>query len=580
MHADMAADCAAGGRASSVSVHISSVVSDALLPPAAVIISGVAATTWTFPSPSWFTMGSAGPVKVWACRTAGSNVGSEEQGGTVVTVQPGPLLEALQACTSHSSTVLLTPLREIPSSTLLKEVRGDGAPETAAAKRKPVSALGRILWQAVQRGAKGAMLYGDVDSGKSAALSTAAVLADADGFAVLRVTHSDIWSSWGKGDTEARLLATIADALEGQGRSNPVALIIDDLHLLMSGHQHQPGAARLAAVLESLVDATRSRGGVCIAASPPDAVLPTGLLLPTRLGQCIMHTTSRGAPAAALHAVDTSTVWAGTSPPRPIRLCEVRGRTDALHVIRQHALLPLLCPSAFYACGVRPPAGVLVTGAAGSGKTFLCHAVAHAAQAAGITARVVSATSLVSSLVGHTEGNVASLFAAARAAAPCLLVLESLHLLAPPRRTGQGHVSGASWDRVLSTILTEMDGVHKAEAPVVLLATADSKASVDPALARPGRLGETVHCTAPSACARQAMVEHWCHQRQVSLRNGQLLAAVGGTEGWSFARLAGALEAASLDALRGAVKQRSACLTPEALSASLLHRLLPPLPTA
>ena len=76
------------------------------------------------------------------------------------------------------------------------------------------------------------------------------------------------------------------------------------------------------------------------------------------------------------------------------------------------------------------------------------------------------------------------------------------------------------------------------------------------------------------------MVEHWCHQRQVSLRNGQLLAAVGGTEGWSFARLAGALEAASLDALRGAVKQRSACLTPEALSASLLHRLLPPLPTA
>ena len=105
--------------------------------------------------------------------------------------------------------------------------------------------------------------------------------------------------------------------------------------------------------------------------------------------------------------------------------------------------------------------GALLAGPPGSGKTSLAfHCASLAASAPGtnnVSLLDVSATSLVHKEMGGSERAVRALFAAARRAAPCIVLLDGIENVAP--RRGKDTTTGGTMDRVLSTFLTEMDGI-------------------------------------------------------------------------------------------------------------------------
>jgi len=156
--------------------------------------------------------------------------------------------------------------------------------------------------------------------------------------------------------------------------------------------------------------------------------------------------------------------------------------------------------------------GVLLTGKPGSGKTAIAYHCA--AVAAGIDSSIklldVSCTSLVHKEVGGSEIAIKRLFDAARTASPCILLLDGIENIAPVR--GNDNTSEGTMDRILSTLLTEMDGIGPEAKTsseckrIAIIGITHNIFWIDPALRRPGRLEKCVHLEQPDSNARKAMV--------------------------------------------------------------------------
>lgn len=158
--------------------------------------------------------------------------------------------------------------------------------------------------------------------------------------------------------------------------------------------------------------------------------------------------------------------------------------------------------------------GVLLTGKPGSGKTTIAYHCA--AIAAGMDSSVklldVSCTSLVHKEVGGSERAITRLFDAARAASPCILLLDGIENIAPVR--GNDNTSEGTMDRMLSTLLTEMDGIaSKAEISssnectrISVIGITHNISWIDPALRRPGRLEKCINLQQPDFDTRKALV--------------------------------------------------------------------------
>ena len=137
--------------------------------------------------------------------------------------------------------------------------------------------------------------------------------------------------------------------------------------------------------------------------------------------------------------------------------------------------------------------GALLSGLPGAGKTALAyHCASVAAKMARVTLLDVSCTSLIHKEIGGSERAVQRLFAAVRAAAPCLLLLDGIENVAPKR--GNDTTTEGTMDRVLSTFLTEMDGVDTAgsNGNVGVIGITHDPDLIDPSLCRPGRLEKTI----------------------------------------------------------------------------------------
>ena len=148
--------------------------------------------------------------------------------------------------------------------------------------------------------------------------------------------------------------------------------------------------------------------------------------------------------------------------------------------------------------------GVLLTGPPGCGKSVMSYASAIAASALLPSIKLidVSCTSLIHKEVGQSEGSVHKLFQCCRAAAPCILLMDGIENVAAER--GNDSTTEGTMDRVLSTLLTELDGVDNVESggPISIIGITHSASCIDPALRRPGRLEKVVNLELPEKEAR------------------------------------------------------------------------------
>ena len=185
-------------------------------------------------------------------------------------------------------------------------------------------------------------------------------------------------------------------------------------------------------------------------------------------------------PSAAVHSV-------GSAPPAGAVLATLQGLDDVTALVLAAVEQGLLHPDAYTQHGIAPPRGLVLHGPSGTGKTHLAHAVANALKGR-VGTLCVRCPDVVSMIVGETEAAIAALFAAARESAPCLLVFDQFESLAPARHVA-GRGGAVTFDRLLSVLLVEMDGVMSRaddRRGVFVLATCTDKDDLDAAMLRPG----------------------------------------------------------------------------------------------
>ncbi|MGN5236185.1 MULTISPECIES: AAA family ATPase [unclassified Rhodococcus (in: high G+C Gram-positive bacteria)] len=241
-----------------------------------------------------------------------------------------------------------------------------------------------------------------------------------------------------------------------------------------------------------------------------------------------------------------------------VSLDDVGDMVETKQALTEAVLWPLQHPDSFARLGVDPPRGVLLYGPPGCGKTFLVRALASTGR---LSVHAVKGAELMDKWVGASEKAVRELFQRARDSAPSLVFLDEIDALAP--RRGQSSDSGVS-DRVVASLLTELDGVEPLRDVVVVGAT-NRPDLIDPALLRPGRLERLVFVPPPDAEARAAILK--TAGRSVPLdEDVDLEALAEELDGYSAADCAAVLREAALAAMRRRVD--AAAVTSEDVAAA------------
>ena len=183
-----------------------------------------------------------------------------------------------------------------------------------------------------------------------------------------------------------------------------------------------------------------------------------------------------------------------------VRWDDVGGLDAAQNRLKEGVELPLKDPDAFRRLGIRPAKGFLLYGPPGTGKTLLAKAVAREAEANFIATK---SSDLLSKWYGESEQQITRLFQRARQVAPCVIFIDELDSLVPARGGGLGEPQVT--ERVVNTILAEMDGLEELQSVVVIGAT-NRPNLIDPALLRPGRFDELVYVGVPNAEGRRRIL--------------------------------------------------------------------------
>lgn len=160
---------------------------------------------------------------------------------------------------------------------------------------------------------------------------------------------------------------------------------------------------------------------------------------------------------------------------------------------------PIKKPELYEKVGISAPAGVLMWGPPGCGKTLLAKAVANESRANFIS---VKGPELLNKYVGESERAVRQVFQRARASAPCIIFFDELDALVPRRNLSLSESSA----RVVNTLLTELDGLNDRQGIFVVGAT-NRPDMIDPAMLRPGRLDKTLYIELPSADERTEILK-------------------------------------------------------------------------
>jgi transitional endoplasmic reticulum ATPase len=232
-----------------------------------------------------------------------------------------------------------------------------------------------------------------------------------------------------------------------------------------------------------------------------------------------------------------------------VRWSDVGGLDEAAERLREGVELPLKDPEAFRRLGIRPAKGFLLYGPPGTGKTLLAKAAAREAQANFIATK---SSDLLSKWYGESEQQIARLFARARQVAPTVIFIDELDSLVPARGGGLGEPQVT--ERVVNTILAEMDGLEELQSVVVIGAT-NRPSLIDPALLRPGRFDELIYVPVPTLAGRRRILE--IHVAKMPLAEGVDLDQLAErTERFTGADLEDLVRRAGLFALRESIEAK------------------------
>jgi transitional endoplasmic reticulum ATPase len=226
-----------------------------------------------------------------------------------------------------------------------------------------------------------------------------------------------------------------------------------------------------------------------------------------------------------------------------VRWSDIGGLEDVKQELREAVEWPLKYPDAFKRLGIEPPKGILLYGPPGVGKTLLAKAVATESGANFISVR---GPEILSKWVGESERAIREIFRKARVYAPTVVLFDEIDSIVPHRGSvNEGtHVT----ERIVSQLLTEIDGIEKLNNVVIIGAT-NRPDLIDPALLRPGRLDKVIYVPSPEMKSRLEILK--VHTRKMPLAEDVDLEYIArATEGYVGADLAALVREAALYALR------------------------------
>ena len=179
---------------------------------------------------------------------------------------------------------------------------------------------------------------------------------------------------------------------------------------------------------------------------------------------------------------------------------EVGGLEDVKRELQEAVEWPMKYPGLYDKLGHNMPRGILLHGPSGTGKTLLAKAVATQSEANFVSVR---GPELLSKWVGESERGIREIFKRARQSAPCVVFFDEIDSIAPIRGAGG---ETAVTERVVSQLLTELDGMENMHGVIVLAAT-NRADMIDPALLRPGRFDKIIQIPLPDKESRKSILK-------------------------------------------------------------------------
>ncbi|CAK7209192.1 Ribosome bioproteinsis ATPase rix7 [Sporothrix bragantina] len=289
--------------------------------------------------------------------------------------------------------------------------------------------------------------------------------------------------------SQLRAAAPVAEAAEPaavQEASEEVSFDVQRDIRLLNAHEDERAIAA--------GDASRTAAAVLALPGDEDRVVVNGTVTPTTTvgitAQNFRDAALSVLPAAKREGFSTipNTTW------KQVGAMEVLRKKLEMSIIG-----PIRYPDKYAAVGQKPMGGILLWGPPGCGKTLVAKAVANESKANFISIR---GPELLNKWVGESERALRELFERARAMAPCIIFFDEMDALAAKRDDARSDGSA----RIVNTLLTELDGVVDRTGLFVIGAT-NRPDIIDPALKRPGRLGESIFVGPPTAEDRVAILQ-------------------------------------------------------------------------
>ena len=190
---------------------------------------------------------------------------------------------------------------------------------------------------------------------------------------------------------------------------------------------------------------------------------------------------------------------------------KVGGLAEVKKELMEAVEWPMKFPGLYDNLGHKMPRGILLHGPSGTGKTLMAKAVATQSEANFVSVR---GPELLSKWVGESERGIREIFKRARQSAPCVIFFDEIDSIAPIRGAGG---ETAVTERVVSQLLTELDGMENMHGVVVLAAT-NRADMIDPALLRPGRFDKIIQIPLPDKESRKSVIE--IHAKDIPLADG------------------------------------------------------------